>query len=64
MSKYLVRYQNRAGEYIGYDVEAEDVYEAYHIGSEEFDNDDPDKTAGYQLEGVYSYENDTSGDDD
>ena len=63
MSKYLVRYQNPAGDYIGYDVEAESVGKAWEIGTAEFENDDPAKTQGYELEGVYSYEQENQEED-
>lgn len=56
MDKWCVRYVNRAGQHMAYDVEAEDQYEAWIIAERMFQAEDPDLTAGYDLEGVYHYD--------
>lgn len=56
MDQWLVRYQNICGETIGYTVEAEDNVEAWDKAEKLFNAEDPDKTKGYELEGVYHYD--------
>ena len=56
MDKWCVRYVNLAGQHIAYDVYAQDQYEAWDIAEKLFQNENPDVTAGYQLEGVYHYD--------
>ena len=47
---WLVRYKNKAGEYLAFTVNATDQCEAYDIADRMFKGTDPSVTAGYELE--------------
>lgn len=47
---WLVRYKNKAGEYLAFTVNATDQCEAYDVADRMFKGTDPSVTAGYELD--------------